>query len=188
MVVHSRTIGFFLNSLKDLEAISVQVRRLIAMQQVLATVLPGQLADQSEVVSEQEGRLVLAAPNAAAAAKLRQLSPRMLAALAQQKFYIRSVQVVVRLARRTTVRPAPKRRLGATAMRHFTQLSHSVTDPRLRSALQRLVSRQGGLDGEHQALEGEKSQHDEHEDHRVFEDLPTETQPAPVTGEKEQSE
>jgi hypothetical protein len=185
MAMHSRSIGFFLNSLEELEAISVQIRRLIAMQQSLSALLPVHLASQAQVLSEERGVLLLAAPNSAAAAKLRQLAPRIVAALVQRKFHIRALRVVVRVAQRTTEVRAAKRRITATAVHEFTELSRSVSHPPLRQALERLVGHQRGSSYQHEALEREQGKNDQQEDQRVLEDLPGEAQPAPVLSPEE---
>lgn len=188
MVVHSQSIGFFLNSLKELEAISVRMRRLIAMQQTLSSLLPPHLSNQAEVLSEDRGILLLAAPNSAAAAKLRHLAPRVVAALAQHSFRVRNVRVVVRVARRTMPDPTAKRRMTATALQEFTELSRSVSHAPLRRALERLVRHQRGSGDQHQALERDQSKDDQNQDQRVLEDLPGKAQPAPVLGEQEDCE
>lgn len=185
MAGHSRSIGFFLDSLKDLVAINMQVRRIGAVQHALAPALPPDLARQVEVVSEDQGILTLAAPNSAAAAKLRHLTPRVADTLARQKFHIRKIRVVVQLARRVNPRPAPIRRIPATGLHEIAALSKGVTDPGLRGALERLVAGQAGSGHQDQPLERQQRQHDQEEDHRVLQDLPPEPQPAPVSGPDE---
>jgi hypothetical protein len=185
MAGHSRSIGFLLDSLKDLVAINVQVRQLLAVQHALAPALPAELARQVQVVSEDQGVLTLAAPNSAAAAKLRQLAPRVIDALARQKFHIRRVRVVVQLVRRVSPPDAPPRRIPATGLHDLARLSRGVKDPGLRSALRRLIARQGGSGDQDQALEGQQCEHDQKQDDRVLEDLPGKPQPAPVTGPDE---
>jgi hypothetical protein len=164
MVVHSQSIGFFLNSLKELEAISVHARRLIALQQAFAAVVPKDLARWAMVGYERKGTVVLLAANGAVAAKLRQMTPRILAALKQQRFDITAMRVEVQVAQRSTSLRAPRRRIGATGLAQLSELSRTVSDPRLRTALRRLVRGQRELDGQDQPLEREQRESDQHED------------------------
>jgi len=185
MAVHSRSIGFLLDSLNDLVAINVQVRRLLALQHALAPALSADLARHVEVVSEDQGVLTLAAPNSAAAAKLRQLVPRVMDTLARQKFHIRRVRVVVQLVRRVKPTDEPARRIPATGLHDLARLSRGVKHPGLRNALERLIARQGGSGDQDQPLEGQQREDDQKQDDRVLEDLPAKAQPAPIPGPDE---
>lgn len=160
MARHSQSIGFFLNSMKELEAISVQVARLAAAQQALSALLPKHLAGQIQVVSEDRGALLLSAPNSAVAAKLRHLAPRILAGLAQQNFRVQAVRVTVQMVRRTRPVGAPKRRMTATATSWFRELSQSVSHPPLRRALQQLAREEPVSDRQDPALEREQGKDD----------------------------
>ena len=74
-MVHSRTIGFLLNSLNDFEAISMRVKRIAALQRAYLEAAPGEVTRCSRVGTETQGTLVLLADNGAVAARLRQSDP-----------------------------------------------------------------------------------------------------------------
>ena len=146
MVVHSQTIGYLLNSLTDLEAIRVRAERIAALQQAYFAAVPRELAQSSTVGYETQGTLVLLADSGAVAARLRQLTPRLLLTIRKQFPEVRAIRIEVQLVRGSRRPPAPIRRVGATGLRSLTELEAGLADGPLRDALRRLIRREAGQD------------------------------------------
>lgn len=146
MVVHSRSIGYLLNSLTDLEAIRVHVARLAALQQAYLAAVPGELSRSSTVGHETQGTLVLLAASGAVAARLRHLAPRLLMTFQRQFPEVKAIRIEVQLVRGNNRRPAPLRQLGATGVHSLRKLEADLADGPLREAVRRLVRRHSGGD------------------------------------------
>jgi hypothetical protein len=147
--VHSRTIGYLLNSLTDLEAIRVRVERIAALQQAYFAAVPRELAQSSTVGYETQGTLVLLAASGAAAARLRHLAPRLLLTIRKQFPEVKTIRTEVQLVRGSRRLAPPIRRVGATGLRSLEELEAGLADGPLRDALRRLIRRAGGQDGLH---------------------------------------
>jgi hypothetical protein len=144
MVVHSRTIGYLLNSLTDLEAIRMRARRIAALQQVYVAALPRELGHSSRVGYETQGTLVLLAANGAVAARLRQLGPRLLLTIRKHFPEVKTIRIEVQLVRGSRGVSRPIRRIGATGLHSLSALEARLEDGPLRSALRRLIRRDAG--------------------------------------------
>ena len=189
MIVHSRTIGFLLNSLTDLEAISMRVKRIAALQQAYLNAAPKEFARWSRVGYETQGTLVLLADNGAVAARLRQSTPRVLAAIRQRWPEVTGIRIEVQVVRDRNVKHLQTGRIGATGLQQLGQLAGALPEGPLQAAVRRLIARQAGAsNGENQAFQGKESQHDQDYDQGVLEDLPAETKPAPILAQEEQDE
>ena len=141
MVVHSRTIGYLLNSLTGLEAIRVRAARIAALQQAYVAALPRELAHSSRVGYETQGTLVLLAANSAVAARLRHLGPRLLLTIRKQFMEVKTIRVEVQLVRGNRNARRTMRRIGATGVQSLSALEAKLENGPLRSALQRLICR-----------------------------------------------
>lgn len=160
MVVHSRTIGFLLNYLRDLEAISVHVERIAALQQAYSRLVPEELSQASRVGYQTGERLVLTADSGTAAAKLRMLAPRIAAGLKRTHPWIGNVRVEVVIPQRTTRAPAPLRRIGATGIGSLQQLAEGLPRGPVQAAVRRLLRNQQTSNRGDDLLEREKAEHD----------------------------
>jgi len=136
-------IGNLLANSGELKALSRQARRLAELQQVLFEAVPPALSKATRVKSLRAGTLFLLADNAAVAAKLRQLAPRLLLHLqirATEVTGIR-VEVQVKAPQIGTGNEITKRALPPDAIRNFADLAGSLPPSPLQSALARLVAR-----------------------------------------------
>ena len=113
--------------------------RLAALQSALDRLAPGMAL---AVIALERDALVVGAPHAAVAARLRQMSPSLVAALAREGWRVDRIRF------KPQWRPAPGVRRakevtppGATAVAALASLAESVEDPRLRAALRRLARR-----------------------------------------------
>ena len=164
MVVHSQTIGYLLNSLTDLEAIRVRAERIAALQQAYFAAVPRELAQSSTVGYETQGTLVLLAASGAVAARLRQLTPRLLLTIRKQFAEVKAIRIEVQLVRGTKRRAPQMRRVGATGLRSLTELEAGLADGPLRDALRRLIRREAGQDRQRPADSAEESEERERSD------------------------
>jgi hypothetical protein len=139
VVVHSRTIGYLLNSLTDLEAIRVRTERIAALQQAYFAAVPRELAQSSTVGYETQGTLVLLAASGAVAGRLRHLTPRLLLTIRKQFAEVKAIRIEVQLVRGTRRAATPIRRVGATGLRSLMELEAGLADGPLRDALRRLI-------------------------------------------------
>lgn len=104
---------------------------------------PSALAVASRVANMKAGTLLILADNAAIAAKLRQLAPRLVLHFKERGFEVTGIRVEVQ------VKPnkikdedeVTKRSLPPDAIKEFSALSDVLPASPLKSALDRLVAR-----------------------------------------------
>ena len=187
-MVHSRTIGFLLNSLNDFEAISMRVKRIAALQRTYLKAAPGEVTRRSRVGTETQGTLVLLADNGAVAARLRQSIPRLLTVIKQYWPEITSIRIEVQVVHNSKVKKPQIRRIGATGLNDLQRLAGSLSESSpLRAAISKLIKGQAGAsNGKNQTLQNQEGHHDEDHEERVLEHLPAETQPASITSKQRQ--
>ncbi|RZS76943.1 DciA family protein [Pigmentiphaga kullae] len=88
-------------------------RRLLDLQRQVCAALPAPLGPACHVLRFEDGQLTLGVPAAAHSAKLRQLAPRLVAALEKQGWQVNGIAVRVqatltRLEETELSRPAPR--------------------------------------------------------------------------------
>jgi hypothetical protein len=189
-MVHSRTVGFLLNSLRDLEAISMRVKHIAALQQAFIDAAPVEVSRWSRVGSETQGTLVLVADNGAVAARLRQSTPRLLAVIRQRWPEITAIRIEVQVVQNSNVKKRQIRRIGATGINNLQGLAASLSDSSpLRAAISKLIDGQANMSyRKNQALQNQEGYYDEDYEKRVFEHLPAETQPPSITRKQGQGD
>jgi hypothetical protein len=139
----AQKIGTLLTTSGDLKALSEKARRVLQLQQVFFASAPPSLAQASRVGNYRAGTLFLLADNAAVAAKLRQLAPRLLLNIRKQEPQVTGIQVAVQVTKSRAgpgTRPA-KGRLSTDSIGHFSKLSERMPDSPLKTALTNLVRR-----------------------------------------------
>jgi hypothetical protein len=129
----------------NLTALARHARRLSALQQLLLEATPSELAAASRVTDLRAGTLVVLADNAAVAAKLRQLAPRLLKHLQKLQGEVTGIRVDVQVKTHkikaedeVTRHPLP-----AEAIKDLGDLAVALPPSPLKSALARLVARRG---------------------------------------------
>jgi len=123
-----------------------QAARLVELQAELTRQAPTLALT---VIALERDQLVVGAPHAAVAARLRQMEPSLVAALARRGWRIERIRF------KPQWRPVPgpppraaKSAPGAAAIAEIRALSERVDDPRLRAALRRLAARHAPPAGE----------------------------------------
>jgi len=135
----AQKIGMLLGT-ADFKPLVEKARRLTELQAWYLGSMPRPLTRASRVVGCRSGVLVLAADNAAVAAKLRQLTPRLLKQLSEQERQVTAIRIRVQPV--NVPPPAElkdQRGLPAAALQHFETLVDTVGDPALKSAVETLV-------------------------------------------------
>lgn len=141
MPVHK--IGDVIANSGNLTALARHARRLSDLQQLLLEATPVALAAASRVTDLRAGTLVLLADNAAVAAKLRQLAPRLLKHVQKQQPEVTGIRVDVQVkthkikAEDEVTKPP----LPAEAIKDLGGLAETLPPSALKSALDRLLAR-----------------------------------------------
>lgn len=139
-------IDFYLNSSSSLRRLADQARRIAELQRVFLKIAPRLLTQACCVKQLRAGTLVLLAENAAIAAKLKQLAPRLLTAYEKQGYNITSIRVEVQVresAQQPVATRAPKR-LSIETIDNLDRLAASLEDSPLKQALTNMVAHQRG--------------------------------------------
>lgn len=139
--VTSERIGLLIDSLPQLQSLNRQVRRLLALQDILTEVLPDSLACSTTVALSAADELILFVDNGAAAAKLKQLAPRTLDFFRQRGHEVTAIRVQVQVRIRHNPLPQKQFSLGPTARQALSELSATLDPSPLKSALDRLSRR-----------------------------------------------
>jgi len=143
--VNSERIGLLIDRLPQLQGLNRQVRRLLALQDILTEVLPESLASSTTVALSAADELVLFVDNGSAAAKLKQLAPRILVFFREQRHEVTAIRVQVQVRIRHNPLPPKQISLSPVARQAISELSATLDASPLKSALQRLGGRKRQL-------------------------------------------
>lgn len=155
----SQRIDRLLRSLPALKAISVQLEGLTTLDHALRNALPGSLRGRVRVAARDGNLVSVAAANAACAARLRMMRPRLLRALTIVDHSIQDLRVVVdvgaaRFARRADVEP-----IGQRGRASLAALQTRLPEGPLREAIGRLAGGARRSDREDEPFQGEEGEH-----------------------------
>lgn len=137
-------IDFYLNSSNRLRQLAGDARRITELQQVFLKIAPQPLTEACCVKQLRAGTLVLLAENAAIAAKVKQLFPRLLTLYRKLGWQITSIRVEVQV-RQTAPQPVAGRtraRLSIETIDNLERLAAGLEDSPLKQALTRLAAHQ----------------------------------------------
>jgi hypothetical protein len=137
-------IDFYINLSDALRSLTNEAKRLVEMQRILQQHAPTALASNCLVNRLSAGTLFLLAGNAASAAKLKQLAPRLLTAYQELGMEVTSirVEVQVRQAPSARTRDSKKKCLSIDSIKHLESLAQRLEDTPLKRALTRMAARQ----------------------------------------------
>ncbi len=125
-------------------------RRLMDLERQVREALPAPLGSACRVLRFEDGQLTLGVPAATHSAKLRQLAPRLVAALEKYGWQVNGIAVRVQatLTRldetelsQTAARREPPRPLGKEGIKAFAQLRGQLRAGPLADAVSRLLER-----------------------------------------------
>jgi hypothetical protein len=141
--VPAQKIGDVIANSGHLQTLAHKARRLKDLQQLLFEASPPLLAAASRVADLRSGTLFVVSDNAAVAAKLRQLVPRLLLHMREQATEVTGIRVDVQVKphKIKAEDEFTKRPLPPDAVKDFASLSGHLPPSPLKSALDRLVAR-----------------------------------------------
>lgn len=137
MVQHLKTL---LNSNQELRPLLAKAHILSALQRQFISITPPDLAQsgQIQVLGLHLGTLSIAAANASAAAKLRQLAPEMAVLMRGMGHEVSGIRVKVQVSfDRLQAKPSPHR-LSKTAQKELHEFSQTLRESPLKLALEKM--------------------------------------------------
>lgn len=142
----AKGISEFLHGHDKLAALLPAARRMAGLEQDCRNLLPQLLGDWLAVVQFEGGQLVLALPNAALAAKLKQQLPRLKDELLKRGWQVDGIRLKIKIGRVVDKPPPPKQlELPRKAMSALAELRESLENtPRnqaLKAAIGAMLSR-----------------------------------------------
>ncbi|MBM3341137.1 MAG: DUF721 domain-containing protein [Betaproteobacteria bacterium] len=139
-------IQHLLSGSAELKSVRAKAGKQAALQKAFVDHTPVEFADLSKATRVgyiKAGTLFLLAEHASAAAKLRQLLPRLLPVFRKLEPEVTGIRVVVQVKDRTqkaTADPS-KKTLPSDSIENFKNLAQAVKDQNLKSAITNLVLR-----------------------------------------------
>ena len=136
-------IGRLLAASNDLKMLSGKARRLSELQRLFFDCAPRSLAEASRVKNYRAGTLFIVAENAPVAAKLMQLTPRLLSTIRTQDLQVTKIQVSVQVAPTggESCAESGKKILSSDSIQKFSKLAEELPDSPLKTSIRRLVGR-----------------------------------------------
>lgn len=139
-----RDIQNLINASAELASVRAQAKKQTALQKAFVDYTPVEFADltkASRVGYIKAGTLFLLADHAAAAAKLRQLLPRLLPVFRRLEPEVTGIKVVLQVTGQTErgEKKTQKPLLPIDSIEKFEHLSKSITDRNLKLAITNLV-------------------------------------------------
>jgi hypothetical protein len=125
----------------ELRSLAIGARRIRVLQRLYRAAAPPELAAGSRVKACKAGTLVVVADNAAVAAKLRQMTARLLAAIGKSAADVEAIRIEVHVsgAAGDSAPASTKAALGDDAVGQFAALAQRVPEGNLKKALANLV-------------------------------------------------
>jgi len=139
-------IGDVIANSGNLQALTRKARRLKDLQLLLFEASPPLLAAASRVADLRSGTLIVVSDNAAVAAKLRQLAPRLLSHIREQATEVTGIRVDVQV-KPHKIKDEDEftpRSLPPDAIQKFEHLSGALPPSPLKSALARFAANRRG--------------------------------------------
>lgn len=136
----ARKIDFFLKSSTGLRRLADEARRTAELQQVFQRTAPEPLAQACRVKQLCAETLLLLAENAAIAAKLKQLFPRLLTSYQKLGWQITSIRVEVQVREAAPERAI--RRLSTESIENLERAAAGIEDSPMKQALTDMVAHQ----------------------------------------------
>lgn len=138
----SSSLQKYLETEEGAGKVLAHARLLVKLAGLYQDIAPPHLAQASRLANFKSGIIVIHASSGAVAAKLRQMAPRLVDALAKLGLECRGVQVKVQAAQaHEPLRPATQKPLSARTSEGLAALSASLPASPLRDALGTLLAR-----------------------------------------------
>ena len=148
----AKVIKSILDDAPELRPLTKRSRQLLHLQHHLREALPTSIATRTVVANMSSGTLTIAIDNGAAAAKIRQLVPRLLKKLRRLEPELNAIKVQVQVT--GIHKPLHKKRifLDHTARNALLTLSSGLGSSPLRSAVLQLADRATPLNYKQETL------------------------------------
>jgi hypothetical protein len=143
-------IGTLLYRLPELRALTSGLKRIATLQATLAGALPRNLAASTSLAVSEANELVLYAENGAVAAKLKQLTPRILVFLRQRGIEVTGIRVQVQVSFPHKPLRGKQISLSAAGGNAVRELAKRLEKSPLRLALERLGRRAQAASNDHE--------------------------------------
>jgi Dna[CI] antecedent, DciA len=140
----ARLLNTFISSNPFLKTLLERSARLNEMQRIFLEAAPKPLVGFSRVAALEEGCLVIVADSGTVAAKLRQLTPRLLKKFSATFPEVTAIRVQVQVrteASPTSAQLEPKGSLGKIGLESLRELEQGLEASPLRSAISRMLAR-----------------------------------------------
>lgn len=136
-------IGDVIANSGNFKSLAQHARRLEDLQHLLFEAVPRALATASRVSNYKAGLLVISADNAAVAAKLRQLAPRLLSHLGKAEIQVTGIRVDVQVKAHKIKdeHEVTARALPPDAIQKFSGLAERLPASPLKTAVMKLARR-----------------------------------------------
>ena len=138
-------IAVLLKNLRELQSLSNIVDQHLDIQRVVRQTVPRTLSDITCVASLTAGTLTLLTNNGSTAAKIKQLTPRMVAALGQQGHQVNGIDVRVQALAFANPLSKKDNLMTPEGRAAIGLLVKRLSESPLRTALERLAQRNSGL-------------------------------------------
>lgn len=134
-------LNAFLDSNQDLRQLSLRAKQIAALQQHYQLIAPHSLLQASRVMQLHGQTLILSADNGAVAAKLRQISAKLISLFRTRGCEVTGIQIRVQVRVNTTPVTHIPRTLGNNGRKELENLAANLQDSPLKTALRRLSRR-----------------------------------------------
>jgi len=137
-------IDFYINTSESLRKLARDAQRVAELQQVFVNIAPQALTLACRVKQVDRGTLFLLAENGAIAAKIKQLTPRLLSAYQNQGFEVTVIRVEVQVKEAAPgIIPRPRKGpLSIESIDNLESLAAGLEDSPLKRALTTMAARQ----------------------------------------------
>jgi hypothetical protein len=142
--MHAKNLNEYLAQADSINALMPQALRLIELRHVLLKVLPETLAGTATVANYRQGKIIIFAANAAAAAKLKLLGPTLLERFAKRGFQVTALKIEVQPGDEPPNRHPKEAVLSDAALRALDNLASQLTDSELKTTIAVLAESKSG--------------------------------------------
>jgi hypothetical protein len=167
----AKEIKTILDNAPELRALTKRSRQLLYLQRLIRESLPNGIASRADVANLECGKLTIATDNGAAAAKIRQLVPRLLNKLRPFEPELNAIKVVVQV--RLDHKSLHKKQifLDHKARNALLTLSARLETSPLQSAIRRLADRATPSNYKQETLDKVNSHKNQYDNDSDGEDL-----------------
>lgn len=138
-------IDYFLKTPSGASSWLAQARQLNELQRAFSKLAPPQLAKACTVGQHTQGAMLIYADNGAIAAKLKQLTPRLLLDFRKAGFEVSVIRVEVQVRPARPETPPIGSRISPAGLKSLESLASKLPESPLREALDRLLKHHWAL-------------------------------------------